>query len=187
MGLKTIRPLACLCWRTVKPNRVIKMILCRAITLPDAAAASSYPPPSCIPAPPLEKCSLNLGACRGYYKSLWLTFACLAAVPEKKTHSHSGSGLSLLCSFQVLSLPPRAEQSSLVWTAAGSIPRMPNHQCITSALLKEEAGMGRPGLSFLSVILLDALIPQISLLGTYLISQQISKHKTKFRSSKSFA
>lgn len=125
MDLKTIRPLACLCWRTLKPNRAIKTVLCSAITLSDAAAASS---------PPLEKCLLNLGACRGYYKSLWLTFARLAASPERKTHSYSGSGLSLLCSFQAPALlsfhfPLELSRAALFWAAAGSIPRMPNHQC----------------------------------------------------------
>lgn len=115
------RLLAHLCWRTVRPEP--QKLLALFNNCPE------QPPPEA----PLEQCLLNPGTCRGYCKSLPITFARLAASPEKKTHSDVG--LAFLSSVvssprvAVLLLPPELSRAALIWAAAGSLAWRPNHQC----------------------------------------------------------
>lgn len=114
VDLKTTRPPACLCLRTVKPNRAIKTILCS--DPPDAATASQHPHPT----PPSEGCLLSPD-CPGSCKLSLFTFACLEASPRKENILKTLGLASLFQgSFQPLfglSSSSGLHPSLLVWAA----------------------------------------------------------------------
>lgn len=157
MDPKTIRPQACLCWRAVRPNRAIKTVLCCPVAQPQMQRPAAPLPR----APPLEGCLLNPGAGR-----VTASHCCslLQHLPKRKHTQRLG-----------LAFLSRAVSRPLLGCHV-HCPLEPG------AVAESRASpvCGKMALSSYPT----ALIPQVSLVGTHLISQQISKQETTFRSSK---